>query len=110
MEQKHVLLSALSVGVGLGVGLGLSTGQAVQKWVGGSCESDEISGDQIVLELNNRVIDGKNSEVTFDKFPYYLRYFIYSFIHYQCFHFKMNSSVFAFLIKIILTGQSVFKT
>ncbi|KAG4397882.1 hypothetical protein GLYMA_10G229400v4 [Glycine max] len=72
MEQKHVLLSALSVGVGLGVGLGLSTGQAVQKWVGGSCESDEISGDQIVLELNNRVIDGKNSEVTFDKFPYYL--------------------------------------
>ncbi|XP_014514507.1 spastin isoform X1 [Vigna radiata var. radiata] len=72
MEQKHVLLSALSVGVGLGVGLGLSTGQAVQKWVGGSCESDEISGEQIVLELNNKVIDGKNSKTTFDEFPYYL--------------------------------------
>ncbi|KAG4907948.1 hypothetical protein JHK86_056432 [Glycine max] len=72
MEQKHVLFSALSVGVGLGVGLGLSTGQAVQKWVVGSCESDEISGEQIVLELNNRVIDGKNSKVTFDDFPYYL--------------------------------------
>ncbi|XP_047177650.1 cell division control protein 48 isoform X1 [Vigna umbellata] len=72
MEQKHVLLSALSVGVGLGVGLGLSTGQAVQKWVGGSCESDEISGEQIVLELNNKVIDGKNSKTTFEDFPYYL--------------------------------------
>lgn len=68
-----MLFSALSVGVGLGVGLGLSTGQAVQKWVVGSCESDEISGEQIVLELNNRVIDGKNSKVTFDDFPYYLR-------------------------------------
>jgi len=73
MEQKHVLLSALSVGVGLGVGLGLSTGQAVQKWVRGSCESDEISGEQIVLELNNKVIDGKNSKTTFKDFPYYLR-------------------------------------
>ncbi|XP_027936508.1 26S proteasome regulatory subunit 6A homolog isoform X1 [Vigna unguiculata] len=72
MEQKHVLLSALSVGVGLGVGLGLSTGQAVQKWVRGSCESDEISGEQIVLELNNKVIDGKNSKTTFKDFPYYL--------------------------------------
>ncbi|ESW15497.2 hypothetical protein PHAVU_007G076300 [Phaseolus vulgaris] len=72
MEQKHVLLSALSVGVGLGVGLGLSTGQAVQKWMGGSCESDEISGEQIVLELNNKVIDGKNSKTTFNDFPYYL--------------------------------------
>ncbi|TKY51361.1 AAA domain-containing protein [Spatholobus suberectus] len=68
MEQKRVLLSALSVGVGLGVGLGLSTGQAVQKWVGGNCESEE----QLVLELNNKVIDGKNIETTFDEFPYYL--------------------------------------
>ncbi|RDX83194.1 hypothetical protein CR513_35915, partial [Mucuna pruriens] len=40
--------------------------QNVQKWVGG------ISGDQIVLELNNKVSDGKNSEITFDNFPYYL--------------------------------------
>ncbi|CAJ1976994.1 unnamed protein product [Sphenostylis stenocarpa] len=70
MEQKHVF--ALSVGVGLGVGLGLSTGQAVQKWVRGSCESDEISGEQIVLELNNKVIEGKNSKTTFSDFPYYL--------------------------------------
>lgn len=71
MEQKHVLLSALSVGVGLGVGLGLSSGQAVQKWVGGNF--DEVSGEQIVEELKKLVVDGKDSKVTFDDFPYYLR-------------------------------------
>lgn len=70
MEQKHVLLSALSVGVGLGVGLGLSSGQ---KWVGGNGDSGEISGEQIVLELKMQVVDGKDSKVTFDEFPYYLR-------------------------------------
>ncbi|XP_027364141.1 putative cell division cycle ATPase isoform X1 [Abrus precatorius] len=69
MEQKHLLLSALSVGVGLGVGLGLSTGQ---KWVGGNCESDEISGEQIVQELYKKVVEGKDSKITFDDFPYYL--------------------------------------
>ncbi|XP_019449730.1 PREDICTED: uncharacterized protein LOC109352274 isoform X2 [Lupinus angustifolius] len=69
MEQKHVLLSALSVGVGLGVGLGLSSGQ---KWVGGNGDYDEISEEQIVVELKNHVVDGKDSKVTFDDFPYYL--------------------------------------
>lgn len=72
MEQKHVFLSALSVGVGLGVGLGLSSGQAVQKWVGGIRDIDEVSGEQIVEELKRLVIDGKDSKVTFDEFPYYL--------------------------------------
>ena len=72
MEQKRVLLSALSVGVGLGVGLGLSSGQAVQKWVGGIRESDDISGEQIEVELMRQVLDGKDSTVTFDDFPYYL--------------------------------------
>lgn len=73
MEQKHVLLSALSVGVGLGVGLGLSSGQAVQKWVGGNRDSDEVSVEQIVEELKRLIVDGKDSKVTFDEFPYYLR-------------------------------------
>ncbi|KEH25715.1 putative adenosinetriphosphatase [Medicago truncatula] len=72
MEQKHVFLSALSVGVGLGVGLGLSSGQAVQKWVGGIRDIDEVSGEQIVEELKRLVVDGKDSKVTFDEFPYYL--------------------------------------
>ncbi|GAU42731.1 hypothetical protein TSUD_287860 [Trifolium subterraneum] len=69
MEQKHVLLSALSVGVGLGVGLGLSSGQTVQKWVGGNRDFDEVSGEQIVEELKRLLIDGKDSKVTFDDFP-----------------------------------------
>ncbi|KAJ1427598.1 hypothetical protein SESBI_09483 [Sesbania bispinosa] len=73
MEQKHVLLSALSVGVGLGVGLRLSSGQAVQKWVGGNCDSDEVSREQIVEELKKLMVDGNESKVTFDDFPYYLR-------------------------------------
>jgi hypothetical protein len=73
MEQKHILLSALSVGVGLGVGLGLSSGQTVSKWVGGNWSLDEISAEQIEQELMRQVVDGKDSEVTFDEFPYYIR-------------------------------------
>lgn len=70
MEQKHVLLSALSVGVGLGVGLGLSSGQ---KWIGGNRDSDELSVELIVQELKNLVVEGRSSNVTFEDFPYYLR-------------------------------------
>ncbi|KAK7364412.1 hypothetical protein VNO80_13044 [Phaseolus coccineus] len=69
MEQKHVLLSALSVGVGLGVGLGLSSGQ---KWVGGNRDSDELSMEQIVQELRRLVVEGKDGKYTFEEFPYYL--------------------------------------
>ena len=72
MEQKHVLLSALSVGVGVGVGLGLSSGQ---KWVGGNRDSDELSVEQIVQELKNLVVEGRDGNVTFEDFPYYLRWF-----------------------------------
>ncbi|KAF5442196.1 hypothetical protein F2P56_034883 [Juglans regia] len=72
MEQKHLLFSALSVGVGLGVGLGLSSGQRVSKWVGGNGSPDEISAGQIEQELLRQMVDGKDSEVTFDDFPYYL--------------------------------------
>nr|ADN33778.1 ATP binding protein [Cucumis melo subsp. melo] len=74
MEQKHIFLSALGVGVGVGVGLGLSSGQAVGKWVGGNGSSDEITGQKIEQELIRQLLDGKNSNVTFAEFPYYLRY------------------------------------
>ncbi|XP_054777752.1 peroxisomal ATPase PEX6-like isoform X2 [Prosopis cineraria] len=67
MEHKHVLLSALSVGVGLGAGLRLSSG------LGGDHESgDELYGEQIEQELMRQVIDGKECEETFQQFPYYL--------------------------------------
>ncbi|KAL6123160.1 hypothetical protein ACLB2K_075683 [Fragaria x ananassa] len=76
MEQKHILLSALSVGVGVGVGvgLGLSSGQgAVNKWVNGNSSSDEVTAEQIEQELMRQVLDMRESKVTFEEFPYYLR-------------------------------------
>ncbi|PON58241.1 Spastin [Parasponia andersonii] len=72
MEQKHVLLSALSVGVGVGVGL-LSSGQSVTKWViGNNGYPDLISADQIEHELMRQIVDGRESKVNFEDFPYYL--------------------------------------
>lgn len=75
MEQKHFLLSALSVGVG--VGLGLASGQTVCKWTGYSNSSSSEEGGataaQIEHELLRLVVDGKDSKVTFDDFPYFLR-------------------------------------
>ncbi|KAL5567849.1 hypothetical protein UlMin_024424 [Ulmus minor] len=71
MEQKHVLLSALSVGVGVGVGL-LSSGQSVSNWVSGNRSPDEISVGQIEQELTRLVVDGRETQVTLEDFPYYL--------------------------------------
>ncbi|TYH98133.1 hypothetical protein ES332_A12G288300v1 [Gossypium tomentosum] len=73
MEQKGILLSALSAGVGIGVGLGLASGQTVSKWAGNNTIADDgITGEQIEQELMRQVIDGKLSKVSFDDFPYYL--------------------------------------
>ncbi|XP_075111568.1 uncharacterized protein LOC107824634 [Nicotiana tabacum] len=70
MEQKHVLLSALSVGVG--VGLGLASGQAVNKWTGGNSAAEGITADQIEQELRRLIVDGKHTKVSFEDFPYFL--------------------------------------
>ncbi|XVE64308.1 hypothetical protein DITRI_Ditri07aG0090700 [Diplodiscus trichospermus] len=72
MEQRGILLSALSVGVGVGVGIGLASGQTVSKWAGKSSADEGITGEQIELELTKQVVDGKLSKITFDDFPYYL--------------------------------------
>lgn len=71
MEQKQFIISALSVGVG--VGLGLASGQTVSKWTGANAPLPGVTGDQIELELSRLVQDGKESNVTFEDFPYYLR-------------------------------------
>lgn len=77
MEQKHILLSALSVGVGVGMGFGLASGQTVSKWAGSgsglNSSMEGVSAEQIEKELMRLVIDGKQSKVTFEDFPYYLR-------------------------------------
>nr|AXY97521.1 P-loop containing nucleoside triphosphate hydrolases superfamily protein [Populus tomentosa] len=70
MEQKHIVLSALSVGVGVGVGIGLASGKTVSKWRGDA--SDGINSETMEQELLRQVIDGRDSGVTFDQFPYYL--------------------------------------
>ncbi|XP_058096112.1 uncharacterized protein LOC131241327 [Magnolia sinica] len=71
MDQKNVLMSALSVGVGVGVGLGLCSGQTVSKWMSNSSSSG-VTADRIEQELRQQVIDGRDSNVNFDDFPYYL--------------------------------------
>ncbi|KAL1206722.1 Katanin p60 ATPase-containing subunit A1 [Cardamine amara subsp. amara] len=71
MEQKSVLLSALGVGVGLGIGL--ASGQSLGRWANGSGSvEDGLTGEQIEQELMRHIVDGKESTVTFDEFPYFL--------------------------------------
>lgn len=73
MEQKHVLLSALSVGVG--VGLGLVSGSTLGRWTGSSpsaAAAGGVSAEGVQLELLRLVVDGKSCGFTFEDFPYYL--------------------------------------
>ncbi|XP_044505375.1 putative cell division cycle ATPase [Mangifera indica] len=70
MEQKGLLLSALSIGVG--VGLGLASGQSASRWGASGSSMAGFSGEEIFQELMRLVIDGKQSNITFDEFPYYL--------------------------------------
>ncbi|KAJ0251537.1 Uncharacterized protein HA466_0124770 [Hirschfeldia incana] len=71
MEQKSVLFSALGVGVGLG--LGLASGQGLGKWANGSVAAqDGLTGEKIEQELVRQIVDGRESSVTFDEFPYFL--------------------------------------
>ncbi|KFK26889.1 hypothetical protein AALP_AA8G306800 [Arabis alpina] len=71
MEQKSVLLSALGVGVGLGIGL--ASGQSLGRWANGSSSvEDGLTGLQIEQELLRQIVDGRESTVTFDEFPYFL--------------------------------------
>lgn len=73
MEQKHVFLSALSVGVGVGVGLGLVSGSSVGRWTGVSAAAEGVSAEQIQLELLKLLVDGNETGVCFKEFPYFLR-------------------------------------
>lgn len=68
MEQKGLLMSA--IGVGLGVGIGIASGQAVAKWATPPLHSP---ADAIEAELKRLIVDGKESQITFGEFPYYLR-------------------------------------
>ncbi|KAL3844534.1 hypothetical protein ACJIZ3_001937 [Penstemon smallii] len=69
MESKHMLMSALGVGIGVGMGLGLATGsQTVTKWTGSGGVTPKTMEQEMLFLISN----GKESNVTFDQFPYYL--------------------------------------
>ncbi|XP_072968810.1 uncharacterized protein [Typha angustifolia] len=65
MEQKHLLMSAFGVGIGVGVGLG------VGKWAA-PMSATGVTEENVEAELMRQVVDGRDSKVTFDEFPYYL--------------------------------------
>lgn len=73
MEQKHIVISALSVGLGIGVGIGLTSGQTVSRWAATQGGSSGLSVENVEQELKRLIVDGKDSNVTFNQFPYYLR-------------------------------------
>ena len=68
-----MLMSALSVGIGVGVGIGLASGQTVSRWTGGNSSENTITPQIMEQEVLNLIVDGKDNNVTFDEFPYYLR-------------------------------------
>lgn len=74
MEQKGMLMSALSVGIGVGVGIGLASGQTVSRWTGGgNLTGNTLTPQAMEQEMLSMIVDGRDSKVTFDEFPYYLR-------------------------------------
>lgn len=74
MEPKHMLMSALGVGIGVGVGLGLASGtQTVGKWAGGAANPGALTPQTMEQEMVSLIVNGRDSQVTFDQFPYYLR-------------------------------------
>ncbi|XP_076951896.1 uncharacterized protein LOC143625465 isoform X2 [Bidens hawaiensis] len=71
MENKHLFMSALSVGLGVGVGLGM--GKTMSRWMGGDDSSGiGLTPQTMEREMLSMIVDGKDSKITFDEFPYYL--------------------------------------
>uniref|UniRef100_A0A453EHI3 AAA+ ATPase domain-containing protein n=1 Tax=Aegilops tauschii subsp. strangulata TaxID=200361 RepID=A0A453EHI3_AEGTS len=71
MEGKHMVMSAVGIGIGVGVGLGLASAP----WSGGGSGGPARAGvtlERVEHELRRLVVDGRDSKVTFDEFPYYL--------------------------------------
>ncbi|EPS63205.1 hypothetical protein M569_11581, partial [Genlisea aurea] len=62
MESKHLLVG---VGIGMGVGIGLAFGKR-------DFAGDRISPQRMEQEMLSLVVDGRDSDVTFDRFPYFL--------------------------------------
>ncbi|KAL3652740.1 hypothetical protein CASFOL_002421 [Castilleja foliolosa] len=73
MESKQMLMSVLGVGIGVGVGLGLASGsKSVSKLAGVPAPPAGVTPHIMEQEMLNLVSNGRDTNVTFDKFPYYL--------------------------------------
>jgi len=72
MEGKGVVMSALGIGIGVGVGLGLASAP----WAGGASASARagLTVERVEQELRRLLVDAAATKVTFDEFPYYLRF------------------------------------
>ena len=70
-----MVMSALGIGIGVGVGLGLASAP----WAGGASASASaraagVTVDRVEQDLRRLLVDGADTKVTFDEFPYYLRF------------------------------------
>jgi hypothetical protein len=69
MEHGSIIASAVGVGVGVGVGIGLVSSRLTGLATGGGATAAEVEA-----ELRCLVVDGRDVGVSFDDFPYYLRF------------------------------------
>lgn len=70
MEHGSLLASAVTVGVGVGIGIGLVSARLT---AASTPDDGGVAGAEVEAELRRLVVDGLDSGVTFDDFPYYLR-------------------------------------
>ncbi|CAA6665938.1 unnamed protein product [Spirodela intermedia] len=74
MEQKHIFTALSAVGLGVGVGIGLASGQTSSRWAlpMHPSLSPGVTAERVEQELMRQIADMKDSNVTFNDFPYYL--------------------------------------
>ncbi|XP_062180819.1 peroxisomal ATPase PEX6-like [Phragmites australis] len=72
MEQRNLIVSALSVGVGVGLGLASARWAAPAHGEGSGGVGSGAGVAEVEAELRRLVLDGRESDVTFDEFHYYL--------------------------------------
>ncbi|CAM0881765.1 unnamed protein product [Alopecurus aequalis] len=70
--MEHGSLFASAVGVGVGVGIGLVSARLTAAPNSGASSDGRAAGAEVEAELRQLVVDGRESGVTFDDFPYYL--------------------------------------
>ncbi|KAG6397094.1 hypothetical protein SASPL_143256 [Salvia splendens] len=112
MESKHVVMSALGVGIGVGVGLGLASGSnAVGRWAGGAADANGLSPLIMEEEMIGLIGNGRDYNVTFDQFPYYLRLFMSHMFHVllEMYHQTLSKALAHFFeAKLLLLDASDF--